>query len=147
MKIFLLHFLLVYCAIAQPDFQNKMKIFEHLKKTTGSARFKILDLDINADNNKDLLIGVDCNSLQPCLHYVFIIKNKTYLQKGTVLLEKNKFEILKKKHQEMSDILFYQKKNNVSGLLIRYEFDGKKYAVKSSIAVSHNIESLLDVSN
>ena len=122
-------------------------MYTHIKKITKKTEYFKISFDINEDNLPDHFISVNCNELKPCLFYVFISKGKHFVERGTILLQYKKFEILKRTHNGVNDIFYYHEKDETLGTIVRYEFNGSKYDVKTSYTSKYQIGSLLDTRN
>ena len=125
-------------------FKKKVEIYTHLQKTKGTKSFQNVSVDLNNDNTRDLLVGLACPKFTDCFYQIYIVKEGAWHSSGTILLQEGNFEVLKKTHHGLSDILFYQKRSEEESLLVRYEFDGSNYQAKSNIRGSYKMKEILN---
>ncbi len=62
-----------------------------------------------------------------CFFYVFKPSLKSYKLETAVFLRTNAFQLLPSKTNGWNDFLFYQTLNSTDGLVVKNQFNGKKY--------------------
>jgi hypothetical protein len=125
------------------DTLHKEQILEYIRTQTRETEFVSIQRDLNDDGVKDLLVGLKCSPGKACLYYCFIKAKKKYITAGTVYFDRSCAEILKTKHNGLCDILAYMAKDDETGNLVRYEFNGSKYEMAGSVRGTNKLKKLI----
>ena len=115
-----------------------------IRQIVGTSISHELSADLNDDDTDDRLIAAGSCGNAGCTYFCFVkLSQDQYRYIGTVFLHRLGFEVLKTKHNGMSDLLSYSRLNASEGSLLRHEFNGSEYEVTTTASGSSELFNLL----
>lgn len=115
-----------------------------IQQIVGTSISHELSADLNDDDTDDRLIAAGACGNAGCTYFCFIkLSEDQYRYIGTVFLHRLGFEVLKTKHNGMSDLLSYSRRNAAEGSLLRHEFNGSEYEVTATASGNSGLFNLL----